>query len=99
MYSDERRRESKRNPEREKVRAREHPLRRALLQLLSVGGGKRELPATALCHELSDSPALSVVVYHLKVLLDAGLVETSGDDPSALVYSRSSFAFSAKSGQ
>lgn len=99
MYSDERRRQRKKDPDREKLRAREHPLRRALLQLLSVGGGKRELPATALCHELSGSPALSVVVYHLKVLLDAGLVEMSGDDPGAPVYSRPSLAFPAKSGQ
>lgn len=98
MHADERRRQHKRNPDREKVRAREHPLRRALLQLLSAGG-KRELPATALCHELSGSPALSVVVYHLEVLLDAGLVETSGDDPGAPLYSRPSLAFPAKSGQ
>ena len=73
---------------------------RALLQLLSVGGGKVGLPATALCHELSGSPALSVVAYHLKVLLDAGLVEMSGDDdPGAPVYSRPSLAFPAESGQ
>ncbi len=51
-----------------------------------LSGGKRELPATALCHELPDSPPLSVVTYHLKVLLDAGLVETNGNDPAAPTY-------------
>lgn len=79
MYNDEQQRKR-----RERAQAREHPLRRALLELLSVSGGKRELPATAICHDLSDSPPLSVVAYHLKVLVDAGLVETNSDDPTAL---------------
>jgi len=79
---------------REKERAGLHPVRIAILNLLS-GPGKRELPATALCHELPGSPALSRVDYHLRVLLEVGLVQANGNDPAAPVYSLPASAASA----
>lgn len=97
MYSDERD-ERGRASVREKERAGLHPIRIAILDLLS-GPGKRELPATAICHELPGSPALSVVAYHLKVLLDVGLVRANGNDPAAPVYSLSALARPTDSGQ
>jgi hypothetical protein len=97
MYSDERR-ERDRASVREKERAGLHPIRIAILDLLS-GPGKPELPATALCHELPHSPALSVVAYHLKVLLDVGLVQANGKDPAAPIYSLSVLATPTDSGQ
>jgi Fe2+ or Zn2+ uptake regulation protein len=83
MYNDERQ-DRGRTSAREKERARLHPIRMAILNLLS--GRKRELPARALCHELPDSPSLSLVAYHLKVLLDAGLVKANRNDPAAPAY-------------
>lgn len=83
---------------REKERAGLHPIRIAILDLLS-GPGKPGLPTTALCHELPDSPALSVVAYHLKVLLDVGLVQANGNDPATPIYSLSALARPTDSGQ
>ena len=65
--------------------AASHPLRRAMLGVLAEG---RRLPATALCHELPESPSLSVVHYHLSVLVDAGLVERIEDPTARPVYAR-----------
>jgi DNA-binding transcriptional ArsR family regulator len=96
MHTDEWRRGS--TSVREKERAGLHPTRIAILDLLS-GPGRRELPATAICHELPEPLALSLVVYHLKVLLDVGLVQASGDDPAAPVYSLPALAAPADSGQ
>lgn len=96
MYDDEQR-EREKSLRRKRERAGLHPIRMAILNLLS--GGKRELPATALCHELPDSPPLSVVTYHLKVLLDAGLVNANGDDPAASVYFLPALVSPADSGQ
>lgn len=95
MYNDERR--EREQSRRKRERAGLHPIRMAILNLLS--GGKRELPATALCHELPDSLPLSVVTYHLKVLLDAGLVKTNGDDPAAPAYFLPALVSPADSGQ
>ncbi len=67
--------------------AASHPLRRAMLAILGEG---RRLPATALCHELPESPSLSLVHYHLSVLVNAGLVERIEDPTARLVYARAS---------
>lgn len=65
-------------------KARGHPMRAAILVLLSEnrGGG---LPATAICDEFHDAPNLSTVAYHLLVLCRAELVMAEGD-PAAPVY-------------
>lgn len=64
------------------ARAREHPVRATILNQLSGGRG---LPTSTIRRELPGSPAQSVVAYHVKVLLDAGLLETGGS-PGAPVY-------------
>jgi len=97
MYS-ERQRERDRASVREKERAGLHPLRMEILDLLS-SPERRELPATAICHELAGSPALSLVAYHLKVLWKVGLVQANGDHPAAPVYSLPGSAPSADSRQ
>ncbi len=95
--SDDARREREKSLRHKRERAGLHPIRMAILNLLS--GGKRELPATALCHELPDSPPLSVVTYHLKVLLDAGLVKTNGEDPAVSAYFLPALVSPADSGK
>jgi DNA-binding transcriptional ArsR family regulator len=97
MYSDEQD-ERGRASVREKERAGLHPTRVAILEVLS-GPGKRELPATALCHELPGSPALSQVAYHLEVLLEVGLVQADENDPAAPVYFLPISAASANPGE
>jgi Fe2+ or Zn2+ uptake regulation protein len=53
-------------------RARSHSLRVTLLDLLAKDG--RELTASQIRAELPDGPTLGRVYYHLKVLVDNGLV-------------------------
>lgn len=69
------------NPTQEQARA--HPLRRAILALLTDHAA---LPALAVSRELSSAPSLSVVAYHLRVLCAAKLVKGSGD-PADRIYS------------
>ena len=65
--------------QRRQEKARRHPMRAAILRNLSGG---RKLPATAICQELPDSPSLSMVAYHLNVLVDAKLVRVGGEFPA-----------------
>lgn len=64
------------------ARAKEHPIRAAILSHLNDG---RQLSASVIAHELPGAPAHSVVAYHAKVLLDAGLIRAAGN-PAAPVY-------------
>lgn len=97
MHSEERHTRD-RTSARRKEHAGLHPLRIAILDLLS-GTGRPELPATALCHELPGTPSLALVTYHLEVLLDVGLVQANRSAPFAPVYSLAALAAPADSGQ
>jgi Helix-turn-helix domain len=67
-------RASARRVEQARERAREHPLRLTLLDLLQDD----ELDATELRSRLPGKPPLSTVVYHLWVLQEAGMVGVVG---------------------
>lgn len=69
--SDDRRREVRQE------RARNHPLRQAILALLALDDGDREMTHGEMRAELPDAPTLSVVAYHLMVLHAAELVSVS----------------------
>jgi Helix-turn-helix domain len=55
-------------------RAREHPLRATLLDLLRDD----ELAVAELCSRLPEGPPLSTVIYHLRVLRQAEMVGVVG---------------------
>jgi hypothetical protein len=63
-----------------------HPTRAAILAMLSVEEG-RKLSAAEIRRELDGRPTLSVVAYHLLVLLQAGLVRVTLGNAETL-YSR-----------
>ena len=67
------------------ARAREHPLRRAILTLLS---DHSPLTATLICNGIPGESDLATVSYHLRILSRAELVKEDGD-LTAPVYSLS----------
>ncbi len=64
--------------EQKRERAREHPVREAILATLSSDG--EGVTTSQLRERLPDDRPLSVVAYHLHVLADADLVEASGPE-------------------
>jgi DNA-binding transcriptional ArsR family regulator len=69
------RRARRQRAQRMRERARWHPLRVAILDLLAGG---EESTAADLCERLAPAESLSVVAYHLRVLQEAELVDRIG---------------------
>ncbi|MBS0550730.1 MAG: helix-turn-helix transcriptional regulator [Proteobacteria bacterium] len=61
-----------------------HPIRKAVVDLLWDREGG--LPLTAIHNELPDSPDLSTLSYHVRVLCAYGFVKSEGDNTATPVY-------------